>query len=304
MGHWVTGFCDRSAAFGLSMSRKGGIRNWYFQLSFEIRVNIKDSYLLEALKDFFKVGKIYTSGDSVLYRVTGYSDLTVIINHFTSFPLVSSQYASFKLWSEAVTLIGTNQHREAGTFSYLLTIYAALGRGASKAVLEAFPDLTPITVPQHTLTIGSDTLNLWWLSGYLTLYCHFGLSIAGGGWGQSTYNKYRHSFNVSFDIIELPLAELICATLGLSLIKRSNGLRVDAQSRSLDQALNLTDFFDAYPLQSYKQEHFEVWREYVDNLDYHRRFLELQHRALTTPLTHNRFEQFAKLVTKLYKLRR
>lgn len=267
MGNWVTGLCDRSGSFALIMVRKGKAKRWTYQVSFELLVNLKDSYLLEALKDFLKVGRIYTTGTTATFRVTGYTDLIVIMNHFIAFPLVSSKAQSFKLWSEAVHLIGTKQDADPATFAYIMTLYAALGRGASNAVMEAFPDLTPIAVPEHTLTVTDETLDPWWVSGYLTLYCSFGLSVAGGGWGNSMQMKFRHTWSVSFKSIDQALAELMGAYLGVSVLVRSDGLRVDLQSRSLDQALGLVGFLEAYPLQSYKKDHFEVWRAYVVALD-------------------------------------
>ncbi len=99
------------------------------------------------------------------------------------------------------------QHLTTSGFSYIQSIYAALGRGASKAVMQAFPTLTPITLPDYVVTVTAETINPWWISGYLTLYCSFDLSVVSGSWGPTFYQKFRHSFDVSFKINALPFAQ-------------------------------------------------------------------------------------------------
>jgi len=63
--HWVTGFCDRSASFGLTMYKKD--RKWYFKVVFEVLVDLKDIKLLEELQTFFGVGRIYQTSKMPLY---------------------------------------------------------------------------------------------------------------------------------------------------------------------------------------------------------------------------------------------
>jgi len=297
MAQWVTGFCDRSGSFGLTMYRKG--TSWHFKVVFEVLLNIKDIHILETLKSFFGVGKIYVTNTTATYRVTGFSNLTVIINHFIAYPLISSKHVVFTLWSEAVNLIGTSQHLVPSTFAYIQTIYAALGRGPSAAVMQAFPSLTPMVLPTHTVTVTSNNINPWWISGYLTLYCSFILTIAGGGWGDSVYN--RHMFTVSFTMLDFALAEVISSHIGLSLYVRTNEQRVDVMSQSMKEALNLIDFLDVYPLQSYKQEHYEVWQQYVKDLS-DDQFDDLQRRS-SNPGP-GRFRYYNKLADRLANLRR
>lgn len=75
--------------------------------------------------------------------------------------------------------------------------------------MQAFPTLTPISLPSYVVPVTAYTINPWWISGYLTLYCSFSLSITGGGWKESVYNKFRHSFMFSFNIASLSLAQVI-----------------------------------------------------------------------------------------------
>lgn len=167
------------------------------------------------------------------------------------------------LWSTAVKLLEAGEHlKSAQNCHYVMSIYAALGRGASSAVKQAFPALSPVTLPAYTVPVTVDTLSPWWLSGYLTLYCSFSLTIEAAGWKQDFYQKYRHRFAVSF--ASLPnyelFASVIAQYLGLPYYIRMDG-RIDVVAQSESEAHDLILFLDNYPLQSYKDEHYNIWRE-------------------------------------------
>lgn len=155
-----------------------------FKVVFEVLVDLKDLKLLEELQTFFGVGRIYQTTKNATFRVGSVSELMVIIDHFTNYPLISPKLVTFTLWSEVVRLIHTSQHLVPETFSYIQSVYAALGRGASKAVMQAFPTLTPLTLPTYTLPVAVHAINPWWISGYLTLYGTFDLKIETSGWGR------------------------------------------------------------------------------------------------------------------------
>lgn len=89
---------------------------------------------------------LYTTSINATYRVASIKELIVIIQHFTSYPLISPKLITFKLWAEVVNLINAVNSE---TFHYIITIYAAIGRGASKAVQDAFPELAPISLPVY-----------------------------------------------------------------------------------------------------------------------------------------------------------
>lgn len=132
---------------------------WAFKLVFEVLVSIEQVSYLEYLRDFFGVGKIYTNDTNATYRVSVIKDLMVLIAHFTEYPLISPKLLTYKVWAEVVLLVSTKQHMVPATFNYIASIYAGLGRGASKAVMLAFPSLTPITLPTYTVPVTVDTIN-------------------------------------------------------------------------------------------------------------------------------------------------
>jgi len=223
------------------------------------------------------------------------SELLVIINHFTNYPLISPKLVTYTLWSQVVLLIHTSQHLVPETFSYIQSVYAALGRGASKAVMEAFPTLTPLTLPVYNLPTPSHALNPWWISGFLTLYGSFDLKIETSGWGESVYHKFRHSFSVGFDIQSRALAEAMAGYLGLITYVRNGELRIDMFAQSTLEATNLISFLDELPLQSYKNSQFLVWKKYVESL---KKEQDANVQRLL-PFSHKRFNYYSKLIDQL-----
>lgn len=96
--HWVTGFCDRAASFGITISLRKSNNMWTVTPLFKIACSIQHLGTLELLKSFFGVGTIYVSKTSARYRVTKLSDLlTVIIPHFSAYPLISYKWVNYTL---------------------------------------------------------------------------------------------------------------------------------------------------------------------------------------------------------------
>lgn len=54
-----------------------------------------------------------------------------------------------------------------------MSIYAAIGRGASSKVTEHFPNLIPAILPSYVLSILPHQLSSYWVSDYFSIYCIF-----------------------------------------------------------------------------------------------------------------------------------
>jgi hypothetical protein len=296
MPWWVTGFCDRSGSFGLTMYKSKG--KWYFKAVFEIITDIKDVHLLYLLRDFFGVGTVFVN-KTATYRIADISGLMVIINHFLNYPLISYKAVTFELWSKAVRIISTSQHLVPINFEYIKSIYASIGRGASKAAMKEFPSLIAAPLPQYIIPVTLETINPWWISGYITLYCSFSLKIDAAGWKENIYNKFRHIFIVGFDIKNLLICELVANYLGITFYIRENGQRVDMTAQSSNEVNSLIKFLDSYPLQSYKNDQYKIWREYVKTVTAQRE-LDFQRKSVHSA----RFDSLIKLVDKLLELQK
>lgn len=108
---YVTGFCDGEASFTYSRTGSSGV-NLYFC----IRLRDDDRRIIERIRDFFGVGKIYAvkprlpgprSGftkASAYYRVNRISELAKIIQHFDKYPPSSKKARAYQIWREMVLL--------------------------------------------------------------------------------------------------------------------------------------------------------------------------------------------------------
>lgn len=259
---------------------------------FEVLVNIQNVAVLDTLKSYFKVGTIYTSGTKATYRVQALKDLKVIIAHFSTYPLLSSKVVTYNLWCSVVELMIDKQHLITETWDHILNVYASLGRGANAAVLKAYPNIKPLTLPEYTPTVSTQTLNLWWLSGYLTLYCTFTLNIRASGWKENIYQKYVHRLDISFDVSALKLAVIIASYFSASCYTRKDQTRVDVSIMSLESCLKVVEFLDEHPLQSDKAAEYAVWKRFVEMHD--------MDAFNDTPLTdEDTAHRYMKLITKL-----
>lgn len=102
---FITGFADAESCFSVSFFRVNTIKiGWRTQASFKITLHQKDLALLESIRLFFQVGKIYDHGkDSIIYQVRSSKDLEVIIAHFDMFtrpggPPSSLRFARVKIY--------------------------------------------------------------------------------------------------------------------------------------------------------------------------------------------------------------
>lgn len=240
---------------------------WAYKVSFEVLLDLKQVDLLYRLRDYFGVGTVYLGSTSATYRVISVKDLGRIIAHFTDYPLLSHKFITFTYWAKVVKLMQAKKHvTSTQTFDWIMSVYAALGRGASVAVKNAFPLLSPLSLPAYTLPVAAEVINPWWLSGYLTLYCSFSLNLEAAGWKNEIYHKYRHRFTFSLQPDLTLLATAISQYLGIPMYIRGDG-RIDIMAQSMEETFGIISFFEDYPLQSYKNSHFVIWRDCVVQLE-------------------------------------
>lgn len=104
---WVTGFSDAESTFVLLIFKSSTIKlGWQIQLKFVIKLHKKDLIVLEQIKEFFGEGNIYVDDQFATYSVTSFKDLnSVIIPHFTKYPLMTQKLADFLLFKQAIEIL-------------------------------------------------------------------------------------------------------------------------------------------------------------------------------------------------------
>ena len=123
-------------------------------MSFEINLHSKDISILYSIKDLFGVWSVTKRADNNLsvYRVTKLDDLvSVIIPHFTHYPLITHKYSDFILWSKVVELMETKQHLTDFGFKTVLNYYASINKGLSPKLSSAFPYIVGVEKVQINL---------------------------------------------------------------------------------------------------------------------------------------------------------
>ena len=88
--------------------------------------------MLEAIKKYFGVGKIYKHGpQSVELRVASKEDLPFIFKHFDRFDLITNKGADFLLLKQVFQLIQRKHHLTLEGLRKFVAIKAAMNRGLS-----------------------------------------------------------------------------------------------------------------------------------------------------------------------------
>lgn len=97
---------------------------------FGIGLHLKDLALLQNIqKTFLGIGKIYKMGkDAVQLRVESLKELTILIQHFENYPLLTQKRIDFKLFKSAILLIKNKEHLTEHGLQKLLLIKSAMGQ--------------------------------------------------------------------------------------------------------------------------------------------------------------------------------
>lgn len=127
---FITGFADAESSFILLVQpRSDSKTKWRVKTHFAIVLNQKDLAILEEIKSFFGVGKLYISKSKVYYRVEKFSELQVIINHFDKYPLVTAKIIDYDLFKKCFFIIKLNKHLTEKGLLEIIEIKSSLNKG-------------------------------------------------------------------------------------------------------------------------------------------------------------------------------
>ncbi|KAF3930963.1 hypothetical protein ABW19_dt0201400 [Dactylella cylindrospora] len=166
-GYYVTGFSDGEACFFISFQKnlKSSL-GWSSRAVFQIGVHERDKIILELIKQYFGVGKIFKQDENAFqYRVTSVKDLIdVIIPHFLNYPLITQKLIDFELFKQAAYLLKDKKHLTQEGLLELVSIKSALNLGLSDRLKLAFPNVKPIARPSG---INKKIMDPNWLVGFI-----------------------------------------------------------------------------------------------------------------------------------------
>lgn len=162
----LTGFADAESSFVLSITKSDEVRlGWVIKPRFQIHLHKKDLFILQAIKNFLGVGKVYVQSEvsAVEYRVFSIKDLKVVLDHFEKFTLITQKYGDFELFKQAYLLLINREHLTMEGLRKIISIKASMNNGLPEPLKEAFPDVRAAVRPRkENLTI----YNPRWLTGF------------------------------------------------------------------------------------------------------------------------------------------
>jgi len=164
--YYVTGFTDGEGCFYVGVSYNPRYKTTYrVKAVFHIGVHIRDIALLEQIKLFFGVGTISKLGaESVQFRVSGFENLKVIINHFDKYPLLTNKQSDYLLFKQVVNDMEQKRHLTVEGLNKIMSIKAVMNNaGVSDSLNLAFPNIEPILRPEIK---DRKIKSLDWLAGF------------------------------------------------------------------------------------------------------------------------------------------
>jgi LAGLIDADG endonuclease len=148
---FVTGLADGEGSFGIYLQKTPQNQQTGYQVKYEFTIVLhnRDRALLEKVQLFFKgIGGIDKHGkSSSKYRVSSIKDISIIIDHFDKYPLLTKKRANYLLFKKAYDLVVRKQHNTPEGFRELLSIKAAINLGLPDSLKAAFPDIIPVGTP-------------------------------------------------------------------------------------------------------------------------------------------------------------
>lgn len=146
---FITGFFDGEGCFNVSITKNKKLNlGWGVRPCFLISIHEKDKALLQEIKSYLGVGKIYKQGSqSIQLRVESIKELQAIINHFDEYPLITEKWSYFRLFKQVFKLVERKEHLTAKGLRKILAIKASMNNGLSEGLKIAFPDIVPVARP-------------------------------------------------------------------------------------------------------------------------------------------------------------
>jgi hypothetical protein len=137
----------------------------------------KDRALLEMIQGYFDgVGKISTQrDDSIKYHVDSLKNLTVVMDHFDKYPLLTLKRANYELFKRVIDLMNRQEHLTLDGLVKVVSLRGGMNTGLSEKLKAAFPAAVPVERP---LVTDQEIKDPHWLAGFTSGEGSFFLQIS------------------------------------------------------------------------------------------------------------------------------
>ena len=259
--NFLTGFADAEGSFVLSITKSNNVRSgWVIKPRFQIHLHKRDLFILEAIKNFLGVGKIYVQGEvSVEYRVFSIKDLIVVLDHFDKFPLISQKYGDYFLFKQAYLLLINREHLTPEGLRKIISIKASINNGLSPSLKEAFPDIIHAVRPmKENISI----YNPQWLAGFTSGEGSFGVKIRNATGNSKAFIELI--FQINQHVRDKELIACIAEYLGCGNTSLDSRGTIEFKVTNFSSIRDIIiPFFNKYRLQGNKNLDFSDFSEVV-----------------------------------------
>jgi hypothetical protein len=261
---FLTGFADGEASFIIYIQKTDNTKlGWATWVAFEINVNDKDMSTLKDIKSYLGIGKINQKSDgSCVYYIRGLNEISVLIDHFDKYPLITKKYADYLLFKSAYEIIKNKQHLTKDGFNKIITLKATTNKGLSPSLKEAFPNIIPSERPY---VCNTTTFDPNWLSGFTTAEGNFLVRVLNEPRAQIIL-RFKLTQHIRDEHLFRNIADYLkCGKIYID--ERSVSFIVTKYSDITEKILPL---FDKYPVQGVKRLNYadfvKVWQLMKSNL--------------------------------------
>jgi len=165
----VTGLVDAEGSFIIKTRKSDKYRaGWKIEAVFAIGLHQKDLPLLKDIQAYFEgIGTIHEQGKGyVQYAVSSKKQLSVIIDHFNNYPLITQKRVDFELFQRAVEIMNKGGYNETlKVIEQIISIRASLNKGLTDKLKEAFPNTIPYPKDQELLIKNPEISHPHWVAG-------------------------------------------------------------------------------------------------------------------------------------------
>ena len=254
---FISGFTDGEGSFSMSIvANQKSKTGWVVQLVYKIALSKKDLFLLENIKNFFNVGKIYKHGaESVQFLVGSVKDLEIIISHFDSFGLITQKRVDFELFKKVFYMVQKKEHLTLEGLHKIVAIRASLNFGLSDSLKLAFSSVVPLLRPS---SINEKILEPYWLAGFASAEGCFIITVS-----KASDRKAGAQVRLAFDITQHQKDEQLIRGLveffGCGDVYKNRGAFRYIVNKLSDLNEKIIPFFVKYPIQGKKLLDFQDW---------------------------------------------
>ena len=261
MNPWfLTGFSDGEASFILYIQKTNSTKiGWASWVAFEINLSGKDLSILKSIKSYLGVGGINQKSDGTcVYYIRQFQDISILIDHFDKYPLITQKFADYLLFKSAFEIIKKKEHLTLEGLHKLLAIRAAMNKGLPETLKEAFTNITPVERPS---VLDSKIPDPNWLAGFTTAEGSFMVRVMDRS---NSRTQVLLRFKLTQHLRDEQLIRNLVDYLDCGKIYVSVGSVDFIVTKFSDITNKLVPFFYKYPIQGIKYLNYldflKVWQ--------------------------------------------